>query len=68
MRTKLVLKLENLTEEEATAYLYSHATNSKSLLLSNKEIAELMGISVDYLLFLFESISNKVNSPVYYSD
>ena len=68
MRTKLVLKLENLTEEEATAYLYSHATNSKSLLLSNEEIANLMEISVEHLLSLFESISNKVNSPVYYSD
>lgn len=67
MKTKRILKLENLTPIEQQAYLYSHSIKNGSL-LTNDEIAELIGISVNYLLVLFESIEKKVNSPVYYSD
>lgn len=67
MKTKRILKLENLTTIEQQAYLYSHSIKNCSL-LTNDEIAELMEISVNYLLVLFESIEKKVNSPIYYSD
>ncbi len=67
MKTKRILKLENLTPIEQQAYLYSHSIKNGSL-LTNDEIAELMEISVNYLLVLFESIEKKVNSPIYYSD
>lgn len=69
MKKMQMLEIRGLNEIEREVYLYSCSYQENGLLLTNDQIADKVGISIDYLLEVLDGINAKMNrAGSYYSD